>query len=308
MLQLLRRLILVAPAAPAESRPERVRAALKKVRQLPGLSDTVTRAMALANNPQCDFDQYVELIQRDGAIAAAVLKLANSIVYGGSHRTGSLKRAVVRLGLGSCSQLLASIGMRGLLGAAHGRTRQVCDILLKHGTFVACLAQSFNERLKLGFQGEEFTAGLLHDLGRILLALAAPDDFLHADPVTFDEGEDCLAKERKILETDHCRIGADYGVKNGFPEPVLNCIRYHHMPEDARSDVRLVRLIALVDHLANHIQRTGRYADYQWKHNRFYLELASGWGRNRRRELLEEVPAMLLTAIRRSRAMLKAQA
>jgi len=308
VLQLFKRLALVAPPAPPENRAERVRMALQKVRHLPGLSDTITRAMALANNPQCDFDDYVELIQRDGAIAATVLRLANSLVYGGRHRTASLKQAVVRLGLGSCSQLLASIGMRGLISAAHGRTRHVCDILLKHGTFVACLAQSFNNRLKLGFEGEEFTAGLLHDLGRILLALAAPDDFLHADPLTFNEGDDCLAGERKVLETDHCRIGAEYGVKNGFPEPVLNCIRYHHTPEDARKDVRLARLIALADHLANYLQRAGRYADYQWKDNRYYFELAGGWGRIKRQEMLDQVPVIIRTAIRQSRAMLKAQA
>jgi putative nucleotidyltransferase with HDIG domain len=280
----------------------------RRFNHIPSLSDTITRAMALANNPQCDLHQYAELIQRDGAIAATVLRLANSVVYGGRHRTASLKQAVVRLGIGSCSQLLAAIGMRGLIGAANGRTRQICDILLKHGTFVACLAQSFNNRLELGFDGEEFTAGLLHDLGRILLAIAAPDDFLRADPMTFDEGEDCLADERKMLETDHCRIGAEYGAKNGFPEPVLNCIRYHHSPQDARKDVRLARLIALVDHLANYLQCTGRYAGYPWEHNRYYFELAGGWGRIKRQEMLDQVPAMICTAIRQSRAMLKAQA
>jgi HD-like signal output (HDOD) protein len=153
---------------------------LDRVETFPTLSDTVIRAIALANDPNASLDQMGGLIRRDALTAAAVLKRANSWSFRGRHPVGDVQQAVVRLGMRECNQVVTAVGMRALYAPADEGCRAAAEVLLRHGLLTACLASAVNRALDLGFRGEEFSAGLLHDIGRLVVLVRAPQAFPHA--------------------------------------------------------------------------------------------------------------------------------
>lgn len=114
----------------------------------------------------------------------------------------------------------------------------------------------------MGCQGEEFTAGLLHDFGRMLLAVCFPREFPQLDDMTFEEdGLRVIEHERAIIGIDHCELGAWYAEENRLPQVLVDAIRFHHSPQTATAG-RLTALTAVSDHMANHLQRHGVAYDY----------------------------------------------
>jgi HD-like signal output (HDOD) protein len=127
--------------------------------------------------------------------------------------------------------------------------------LWRHGFLTALFAMKVNQLLALRFQGEEFTAGLMHDFGRTLLLVAAADQFAAVDPLDFIEDGDVEAREREVIGTSHAEFGAWFAATNELPESLVTSIRHHHRPEDAGVHVQLAALVSAADHMANHIQR-----------------------------------------------------
>lgn len=296
---------------PQEQPPIDIQQALKQIGNLPSLSETATRAVALTNDPQATMGDYANLIKRDGGLAAAVLKLANSSLYRGSSPVTELHQAVLRLGLRTCSQLITSLGMRGLFRGAKPKTLERCEILWRHGFFTACLATQVNQFLSMGFGGEEFTAGLLHDLGRTFIALAGPEVAERVDPLDFSEDDGRLNQERKILGTDHAELGALYCERQGLPPALIDCNRFHHDPGSAMTRQRehrhLVALVALVDQIANEAQRTHQIRDYSLAQNPGYRALELGWQGKRLDALAANLASLVVISLRTTRTLLKCQ-
>jgi HD-like signal output (HDOD) protein len=156
--------------------------AVYKLDQLPTLSETTVRALALANDEHASLKQFADLIRKDGAVATSLLKIANSIMYQASRQIVSIDQAVVRIGMKGCKNLIASIGMRSIFQSVPKEIQTRCELLWQHSFFTASLAAYLNLEMKLGLDGEEFTAGLLHDLGRMVIAVA-----VHSHHAPYDE-------------------------------------------------------------------------------------------------------------------------
>jgi HD-like signal output (HDOD) protein len=126
------------------------------------------------------------------------------------------------------------------------------DILWRHSFLTAINSHHLNKLFSIGFDGEEFTAGLMHDLGRTLLAVSAGSDFSVADPLNFEEGEGQLEREREVLGTDHAAFGAWFIRRSNLPEALCETILCHH---DCRNGSKLTAIVSAADEMANHLQR-----------------------------------------------------
>ncbi len=235
---------------------------LALVNNLPALPDTASRAMGLANDPKSTLAQFSKLIEGDVGLATGILRLANSPMYEVGSPVKNVYQAVVRLGTQECQFLMTAVGMRGLFQRLASGTKVQMEALWSHGFTTASLCRLMNRRFRLGFNGEEFVSGLLHDLGRVLLALLDPENFPTADPMDFLENIDVLARERAVFNSDHCVLGAWFGAHHQLPKPVVQSIRYHHRPLEAEEFQGTVALVAAADDMANHIQRREPIEDY----------------------------------------------
>jgi HD-like signal output (HDOD) protein len=271
---------------------------LTLVDNMPTLPHTATRAMALANDPNSRFADLARLIEGDTTIATGLLRVANSALYRSSCPAVKLEQALVRLGLWYCKHLILSIGMKSLFQRMAGGVQAQCEVLWHHGYVTAHLCRQLNRAYRLGFDGEEFSAGLLHDLGRILLVLADSACALRAGALDFDEPVDRLERERTAIGIDHCALGGWFGEHSGLPGALIHGMRHHHEPNATEHAGRLVILLATADHLANHAQRGDSDTAYNLDENAGLACLWAGWPDARKERFLGDLAGMMEEAIR----------
>ena len=277
---------------------------IEKVDTIPTLSDTVVRAMSLATDPQTTLGDFANLIRRDATLTFMLLRRANSAASGGS--AADIRQAVVRLGMKTCARLITTMGMNDLLRSHSPAVRERCESLLRHCLFAANISTHLNRALNVGFVGQEFTGGLLHDIGRLLISAKSPELAPRADPIDFDERADVLARERAALGTDHCQVGGLFAAANNLPPAIAQVILKHHDPADASEHRGLVALVAVADDLANYVQRTRRVADYDGHETAAYVVLSERWLTRHHHHFRDQLPALVKDALRDTRETLKA--
>ncbi len=277
---------------------------LDKLDSFPTLSDTAVRAMAMTNDPNASLADVGELIRRDGVLAAATLKLANSWTFRGKQPTNNVQQAVVRLGLSECARLITAMGMRNLYSKSDRRIAEACDTLLRHSFFVASLATSLNKRFHLGFAGEEFTAGLLHDIGRIIFCVKATEQFLRVDSLDYED-DALLERERRFFNTDHPNVGSIFAVKNELPTAIGRVILNHHKPLEEVEYRLLVGLISAADDLANHTHQEHTVVDYDPSSSQGFQILTAKLHPTVRPELKASLPTIVVRAIKETHSLMK---
>lgn len=226
---------------------------LKRAGDFTMIPAAAMKAMEIGRNPACSVKEYASAIERDVRLTADILSMANSSLYASGAPATSLNDAIRRLGLRRCQGLILSTCTAGLMKQLPFQQSQVREALWRHGYTTAVICRHLNQSLQLGFTGEEFTAGLMHDLGRSLLAATVPDRF--AELVTDgEEGPHTLQLEQAALGTDHCEIGAAFGARNGLPAALIAVIQQHHCPDHAREHQKLVSLVAMADQMAKRFE------------------------------------------------------
>jgi putative nucleotidyltransferase with HDIG domain len=270
------------------------------------LSDTTVRAMALASSPDVPASALAAVVRRDGFVATAVLQMANSCRFRGKAAVDDLTQAVVRIGLRECARLITTIGVRRMFDRMNPAAQKACDKLHKHSLFVASIVGGMNRTFALGHPGTAFTAGLLHDVGRMIICARAADLFACADPMDYREEDGLLAREREWLGIDHCAVGYQFATKNNLPEPVVRAVLNHHRPYEENHHQDLVALVATADRLANHCQREHRFEGYDFDNCPAYALLSQFWAEPRKDAFRRAAGRVVVSALRDTRAMIKA--
>lgn len=263
------------PAGVGASIPQIGHQYLRRAKDLQVLRGVAMQALQLAKSPDCEISKIAAVIEQDIKLASDVLRMANSAVFGASKSVSSLRPAVVRLGLGQIQNLIVSASMASLMRRLSSEDEWTFKLLWRHSVTTAGLAQQINRTLRLGFQGEEFSAGLFHDIGRTLFAVCMPQQFAEIDPLEFDESDFTLIQETNISGASHCELGSWYLTDNRLPAEMAEVARYHHHPRLASGNRRLVALTAVCDHMANHLQRAETFEDYDVESNPFIGVLES---------------------------------
>lgn len=284
---------------------QKLLADLEKVDSLPHLSDTILQAMALVNDPNGTLADMANLIRRDTMLATTVLKVVNSPVYAVSEPVSDLRLAVTRLGYRGCANLIAGIGVRNLYRKHPLAVQTACEVILRHSLFTAVLATAINKVLRLDLNGQEFAAALLHDIGRLVICVKAPDHYMAANVLETHNTENVCGQERKAFGTDHCGVGGLFAIKNNLPKPLGRAMLNHHFPSREVDHPQLVGLVAFTDAMANHIQ---------WHHNvnKFVAASALGYPEmtrkadpDRVRQLRDALPRVAVETVRETRGMLR---
>ncbi len=231
------------------------------------LSEVARKAFDAASNPNCIMSDLAHLVEQDSTLAGDVLSMANSAAYAPIAPITSLPKAVARLGLGVCKHLILSSSIAAMMRRTSLEDEWVKEQLWRHGYITGQLSVRLNSLLHCGFQGEEFTAGLIHDIGRTLFAATLPSHFPKFDSLSFECEETVIQAELEITGSTHCQLGAWYLRGNQVPEQIASVVEFHHSPSLAPGDRRLVALVAAADDMANFLQRTQSSEGYDLSQN-----------------------------------------
>lgn len=243
-----------APSLPLP--PEALRRSLKKrLGQLSLLPHVAVQAMRVVDDPDASGRDVAKVIERDAHLAASLLAMANSSLFGSARTATTLHEAIFRIGFTRCKQLILAAGVQSVQQQIPPSLSWMRETLWAHGVTTGIAAVHLNRLLQLGFQGEEFACGLLHDFGRTLLAVADADLFQRADALTFEESPQICAREQALIGTDHCEFGGWFARESGLPSTIVEAITYHHHPDPPAEQRVMTTLIAAADDVANHLQR-----------------------------------------------------
>lgn len=237
----------------------------KNMPKLQMLPTVAVEALELVKQPECPVSEFASVVERDVTLASNMLKIANNPVHSRKRKILNLQEAVVRLGFRECKNLIMSSCVSTLTKKLSFEEEWIRDLLWRHSLYTAAIAHHINRRFHLGYQGEEFTAGLLHDLGRFLFASLFSDEFLKVDRLDFSERESPEHHEVENLEISHTEFAGIFAAVNNLPDELSAVMKWHHRPEQATEYRQLVSLIAVADDMANHLQRTGDSANYDAK-------------------------------------------
>ena len=240
------------PAISTQLPTEIVEAAFAKAKQQPQLPAAAMEAIEISQDDDCALETLASVIERDPLLAAELLKLASSTLFGGRTRTASVEQAITRIGLKRCRLLLVNAGVSSMMQALPNWLGALRDEVWDHSCDTATAAKAINAKLKLGFGGEEVTVGLMHDIGRVIMGLVTDGDDALA-LLTSLETADNEEAERANWQFSHSDCAAWLASNARLPIDAIYAIRYHHHPEEAGEFSKLAHLLAAADHISDAI-------------------------------------------------------
>jgi len=205
---------------------ELVTGQIKRLRPLP---PTALRLASLLASPLYSIDECVTIIKYDEALALEVLTYANSAFSGAQRQISDIRSAVIRLGGGRILKEILSRHLKTVMTgdlSAYGYSETE---LWRHSVAAALAIESLGPFLMGSISGLAFTAALMHDIGKLILARAAPKETItRIWAILSDETCTCEQAEKEILGFTHADVGAEIMVAWKMPECIERCVRNHH--------------------------------------------------------------------------------
>ncbi len=213
------------------------------------VSGYALRALRLANDKGITFSELERLILKDQVLTANLLKIANSAYYGLPRQITRLSQILSLLGLNGFKRIL----LESIVYSAFSTTRHAYSTeqgaLFEHALGCARLSEVLARRCGLNHE-DAYVAGLLHDLGKVVIERCAKDRFaLVMDRVSREEYAYFADAEREIIGIDHATLGGMVLVKWGLPQMLSEAVAFHHQPYFGSEAPKAVALV----HLSNHI-------------------------------------------------------
>lgn len=203
---------------------------MAEVDAFPSIPGSAPRLLELVDQADAPIQDIEDVLRLDPGLTANVLKLTNSAIFGLPSKVGSVKRAVMLLGLKKLRQLV----MASCLNAVMDKDIPGYDLpageLWRHSIAVSVAAEGLVRELDIASGEDIFTAALLHDVGKLVLGQFIDDDYgaLRAaagNTVSFEMAE------KEVLGTDHAEIGARILEQWSLPAELVHAVRWHHNPE-----------------------------------------------------------------------------
>jgi HD-like signal output (HDOD) protein len=222
---------------------------LHNVKDLPPMPQTVLKAREIIADPRSDFRNLAELFETDQAIAAKILKLANSPYYGFGGKVSSIQRASVILGHKTLGELISMGGVSSILGKRLDGYGLDAGALWKHSLAVAFGSRIIAQMVDPSLVNDAFTSGLIHDTGKLILDKYIAERWENFEAFMADGDKTFLSAEKAILEVDHAEAAFEVCKTWNIPKTLTIAIRYHHFPSRSH-DSRLAYIVHVADAIA----------------------------------------------------------
>jgi putative nucleotidyltransferase with HDIG domain len=217
---------------------------VKRIKNLPTIPGIFKKISAMVENPDTSPAQVARLISQDQVLSAKVLRMANSAFFGQSRKISSITQALIILGFDVVKGLVLSTSVFDMM-------KKSMDGLWEHS--IGCAAAAGVLAKKIGREDAEevLLAGLLHDLGKVILILQLPEETERILALSREKGVSFYEAEKEILDFNHGDVGLWLAEHWNLPYNLAEPMRFHHQPERATIAPEQTALV----HLANIIIR-----------------------------------------------------
>jgi|GEM_PF-570806 len=227
-----------------------VKRKLNTLRDLPAIPTVISQLLNALDNIDIPALQIAKLIERDQALTSKILQAANSPLYGFSRKISTVELAVVIMGFNAIKEIIISLVVQKFV---RKYSKSLIDINSFWNYSVFCGAASKLLARKLGYKlaGEAFVAGLMHDMGILILIQHFNIEFRKIKIIQQEHKYSLTYCEEIVLGCTHADIGAWLAEKWNLPTQLVDAIKYHHTPyftaiklqEEEKSNSKLNRFL-----------------------------------------------------------------
>jgi len=195
------------------------------LRDLPPFPAVATRVLQLLAREDVPLEEVIRLIRADAAFSAGILRAANSALFGLKSQVETARHAVVVMGVDRVRAMTLTVALGSYLRAA--LRIEALRRCWRHSVACALLSEELAALCSLP-EDRAFTAGLLHDLGRLALLVAYPAEYANVVLVSEENAFDLLQTERELFDIDHCEAGQWLMREWRLPQEYQEIAARHH--------------------------------------------------------------------------------
>jgi HD-like signal output (HDOD) protein len=224
-----------------------IQSRLSRCPSLPSLSSINKTMLGLVLTEHRYTAQIGEIIRRDPSLTSRLLRLVNSVYYGLATPVSSIEEAVFYLGIRQIRQLTLVTPVIEDFQKLAGNCAFPWREFWQHCIGTAILTHELMDVSQSAPDDSDYIAGLVHDLGKIVMAWAFPDHFTEIHRLAIPGARDLIEIENEILGIDHAELGALYLEQHRLSEALIQTVRFHHRPEKAQSHQQVVAAVQIAD-------------------------------------------------------------
>ena len=225
---------------------------IAKARNLPPFPSTVSRLAEILDDPQKGAKDVEDILSLDPAITVDILKLANAGLFSRGKEVTSVRQAVSMLGIKRIFELVVTRAFSEKVPRQLAGYDMSAAVFWRHCIAVGVFSELLADHI-IGVSSDRglfFTAGLIHDIGKLVVA-----NFIERESQRFMEemrdGSDLISSENSILEVDHAEIGQLICERWKLPKELQVAAGYHHRPLNAPEYISIASAVHLADILAH---------------------------------------------------------
>jgi HD-like signal output (HDOD) protein/CheY-like chemotaxis protein len=226
---------------------------ISRIDSLPSLPSLYSDLLAELESPDASIQKVGEIIAKDIAMTAKILHLANSAFFGIGQHVANIHRALNCLGMETVKALVITVHIFSEFrqAAATGfPLSALWDHCMATGIFAKAIAREAKQ--DLGAVGDTFMSGLLHDVGKLVLAVSLPERYCEVLTLVNEAGKSYYESELEVFGTTHAQVGAYLMGLWGLADPIVEAIAFHHVPSECPiSGFNAVTAVHVADALDN---------------------------------------------------------
>jgi putative nucleotidyltransferase with HDIG domain len=233
------------------SDPGKVFESLESVNDLPTIRVIAAQLIDAVGKSDARIDEITRLISVDPSLTSKVLRIANSSFFGLRKKVDTINLAVVILGLNEISGIVLSLSLFKTVQSVGGAAFDP-EEFWEHSAMVAHFSRLLARSLGIVMHGEEFTGGLIHDIGKIIQVRYFPEEYEEIAQLMKDTGCLNFNAEQAVMGVSHMELGAWLADRWKFPTHLVDVIRSHHSPLDSEENPVLAAIVFFGDLIARH--------------------------------------------------------
>ena len=224
---------------------------IDRIRDLPTLPFVALEVNKLLEDPDVCLSKVSEVIEKDQTIAIKILKLVNSAFYGCRSSVNTLSKAIMLLGFNTVRNAVLSVSVIEAFSGADDLEGFKMDGFWRHSVGVAVISKKLAELTDAQAPDNCFVAGLLHDIGKVILSGYFKELFEKIWTTSRVENLSFYAAEKKESRVDHAMIGGHLAKKWALPKDLVDTIRCHHVVRESVDNYRLLVIVHVADLMIN---------------------------------------------------------
>jgi HD-like signal output (HDOD) protein len=271
---------LSAPPTKAHYSDDIIRKRINDCPKLASLGRINQALRELVNSEGSVSTQIAEIIRRDPSLTARLLRMVNSVYYGLQNSVSNIEEAIFFLGLRQIRELAMAtpvIEEMSSFKTAEGAAPLPWKDLWAHSLGTAILTREILRSLPITIDDDtDYLVGLLHNVGKVVMAHAFPQELAELNRTQFDTPADVCRREVELIGWDHAQIGAVYLERHKMSDEIVLAVQYHSTPAVAPRHQIFAAAVQVADYLVRHAGIHGGFEKVQPVERDAWLAL-EGW-------------------------------